>query len=54
MDKGMLGSSLLEVYEGLGGVYGPGYVGSNQELAIHLPVLLQQLRAQGHTWCAEK
>ena len=50
----MLGSSLFEVYEGLGGVCGPGYVGRNQELAIYLPVVLQQLKAQDATCCARR
>ena len=41
----MLGGSLLEVYEGLRWVCGPSYKGRDQELAIHLPVILQQLKA---------
>ena len=43
-DKGMLWGPFPEIYQRLGWVCGPGYVGRNQEFAIHLPIVLQQLR----------
>ena len=43
-DKGMLWGPFPKIYQRLGWVCGPGYVGRNQELAIHLPIVLQRLR----------
>ena len=43
-DKGMLWGPFPEINQRFDWVCGPGYVGRNQELAIHLPIVLQRLR----------